>query len=373
MSFFDEVDEPPERQPRTEARGPRSSGRGRPPRGDQQAIQTRRTVAVVAILIVIVLLALGIHSCDVSARNSALRDYADNVYTIINDSNDLGSQLFTDLGGGTPSCTGNTSASQATALYQCVAHLSETASTELAHLKALSVPSQMQTAQTNLELALKMRRDGLNTIAGQTQAAFSANTAAAAVQGIATGTSYLYGSDVVYKGYAAPAIFAALSAAGLHTSPISSGQIVSNLSWLQSTSITEEVGAPVPGAPKLLAPELTPGQLVAVGTNTMVTGVTNHVAASPPPTFTIPVKNPGSATDFDIQCTVTVHSTPAVTGTATISTLAPGAQTTCSVTLLSSPATTSASSPDDVTARVSNTKGGDSTTFPVQFLPSTSG
>ena len=37
-----------------------------------------------------------------SARNSALRDYTDNVYTIVDHSNALGSELFTDLTGGTP-------------------------------------------------------------------------------------------------------------------------------------------------------------------------------------------------------------------------------------------------------------------------------
>ncbi len=374
MSFFDEVDEPPERQPRTEARRPRTSGRGGPPRSDQQAIQTRRIVAVVGIVVVVVLLALGIHSCDVSARNSALKDYTNSVYQIVQQSNALGPELFKDLSGGSPSCTGSTSATEATNLSACVTNIASNASGELRSVERLSVPGGMQTAQTSLVYAMKMRRDGLRQIASQTQQAFSASTAAAAVQAIATGTSFLYGSDVVYKGYAAPEIAAALNNAGLRAGPISSGQIVSDLSWLDPTSVTAQMQAPVPGAPKAAAPEFQ--GYVAVGTNTMIPGVTNHVEASPPPTFVITVKNPGDAPMLAVACQITVLSTPAITAKSSIGEIAAGSTGQCSVQLPTSPTVTSASNPDDVTATISvglNPKNAKSTTFPVDFLGSSGG
>ena len=40
------------------------------------------------------LIALGVHSCQVSARTSALKAYADNVSSLIPESNQTGSQLF---------------------------------------------------------------------------------------------------------------------------------------------------------------------------------------------------------------------------------------------------------------------------------------
>ena len=39
----------------------------------------RRVVAAVAILVVLILIVVGVHSCQVSARNTSLKDYANNM------------------------------------------------------------------------------------------------------------------------------------------------------------------------------------------------------------------------------------------------------------------------------------------------------
>ena len=58
----------PRTPPRTRtAQTPAIGDAGRRPPGDQQSIQARRAVAAVALLIVIILIALGVHSCQVSA------------------------------------------------------------------------------------------------------------------------------------------------------------------------------------------------------------------------------------------------------------------------------------------------------------------
>src|ERR1700727_2017372 len=104
LSFFDEVDEPPRPEPRTRttpragSRGRRPSGPGggnRRPPGDPQAIQVRRGVAIVAIIIVIVLVAVGVHSCQESATNSALQNYTSSVSSLNQQSVANGKQLFT--------------------------------------------------------------------------------------------------------------------------------------------------------------------------------------------------------------------------------------------------------------------------------------
>jgi len=363
LSFFDEVDEPPQRPPRTESRSPRPSGRGRPP-GDQQAIQTRRAVALVGIVVVIVLAAVGIHSCDDSAHTSALRNYTSSVYTIVESSNALGpAQLFADLSGGDSSCSG------ATNLYQCIAALADKASAQLQQSKALSVPGGMQSAQRDLVETMRLRHDGFDQIADNVQSAFVSSSAAQAVSQIAVGISQLYASDVIYKTYAAPEIAAALNADGIRATaePFASGQLVSNLDCLDQTFIAQTMGAKVPGVAPLAAPTIGPG-LVAVGTNTMVTGATNHVVAKPPPTFTIPVTNSGASTDYGITCSITVAT--GQSGSATIPELAAHGQTTCSVTLTSSPPVATNGTPVDVTARVTVGTKSNSTVFPVDFLAS---
>src|SRR6202012_4598464 len=89
LSFCDEVDEPPRTEPRTTSRAGsrvrRPSGPGggsRRPPGDQQAIQVRRAVAIVGILIVIGLVAGGGHGCQVSATNSGVQNYANSVSSL---------------------------------------------------------------------------------------------------------------------------------------------------------------------------------------------------------------------------------------------------------------------------------------------------
>ena len=60
-------------------------------------------MASVAILIVVILVALGVHSCQVSARNSALKSYSGDVYTLIQKSDQTGRQLFAVLSSGASS------------------------------------------------------------------------------------------------------------------------------------------------------------------------------------------------------------------------------------------------------------------------------
>ncbi len=51
------------------------------------------------IIVVLILIVLGIHSCQVSSRNSALKDYNNSVNSIITQSNGTGTQLFSELSG----------------------------------------------------------------------------------------------------------------------------------------------------------------------------------------------------------------------------------------------------------------------------------
>ena len=85
MSFFDEADEPPRRAPRQRPRRPPASGRGRPPQ--DQSVRTRQIVAVAALLVVVVLAAIGIHSCQVSQTDNSLKDYNTSVNQLMTASN----------------------------------------------------------------------------------------------------------------------------------------------------------------------------------------------------------------------------------------------------------------------------------------------
>ena len=356
MSFFDEVDEPP-RPPRTAQRRSRPSGGRRPP-GDQQAIQTRRTIAVVVVVIVVILMGLLIKSCSDSARINGLKDYNNSVATLIGESDSLGSSVFQSLTSG-----GGSGGAQNTQV--ALAGLLKKARQRVTQAQGLSVPGEMQAAQANVVLALKMRRDGIEVIANEIQPALAQTASKDAINQIASAMARFYASDVVYKAYAVPEIASALNGAGIavggaNGEVINGGQFLSDLGWLQTGTVAERIGAQVPGSAQLSV-SLTQ---VAVGTNTMVAGVTNHVQSNPPPTFTLSVTNTSHHTETGIPCSVSVTGA-SDTGTSTITSLAAGGSTTCNVTLPTSPP----KNVYNVTALAGSVAGAkNSSNFPVQFL-----
>jgi hypothetical protein len=330
LSFFDEADEP-----RTPPRTRRPSGTGRRPPADQQAIQIRRAVAAVAILVVIILLVIGIHSCQVSQRNSSLRDYNHNVSSLIGTSDQIGSQLFTELtsGGGSRNAT-----NLQTQLYQT----SHAADSELSKAKAIDVPSEMKGAQQNLLLALSLRRDGISDIALNIQQALGTTASTTAVSNIAGDMARFLASDVVYKAEAAPMIASALHGAGIVVGPngetIASGQFLPSISWLAPDFIRSTLGASAPTPTGKPAPGLHGHALdsVSVGGTTLQTGSTNTIPASPPPTFTANFTNGGQNTETNVVVKVSVSGTSISAQTVVPQTTA-GQHATAQVQLPSSP------------------------------------
>ena len=340
MSFFDEVDEPPPTRsvPRRPTRRRRPSGAGGPP-GDSQQIQTRRAIAVVVIVIVIVLVALGVHSCQVSARNSSLKDYNTSVYSLIGDSNGTGAQLFYEL-----QHSGSTSASS---LQQEILRTGTSAQDQLNRAQSLSVPGQMSNAQSHLVFALTMRRDGIKAIASQIEQALGTSDSNDAVDAIAAADAHFYASDVVYKSYVVPEIAAALHSAdisvgGLSGQGLQAGQFLPALGWLEPSFVATTLGAKLPGnnGPAGFQPGLHGHVLnsVSVGSNTLQPGVTNQVAASPAPSFTLSITNGGHFDEFNVECKVTIKGLND-SGSTKISETTPGETTTCQVPLPSAPTT----------------------------------
>ena len=330
MSFFDEADEP-----RTASRTRRPSGTGRRPPTDQQAIQVRRAVAAVAFLIVIILLVVGVHSCQVSQRNSSLRDYNHNVTSVIGRSDQTGAQLFSQLGSGGGS-------SNATGLTNQLNNTRIQADAELSTAKSMDVPSEMQGAQQTLLLGLGMRRDGIADIALNIEQALSSTANASALNNIATDMARFFASDVLYKTETVTMIAAALHGAGIAVGPngetIAGGQFFPSLSWLQPDFIRTRLG----GGPATPTGPPAPGthghslDSVGVGGTTLQTGSTNTIPANPPPTFTANFTNAGQNTETNVVVKVTVSGT-SIAGQTIVPQTTAGQHATASVQLTRSP------------------------------------
>ena len=337
MSFFDEADEP-----RTETRVPprnlrqrRPSGTGRRPPRDQ-SVQTRRAVLAVVLLIVVVLIALGVHSCQVSANESALKDYTNHVSSLVTQSNATGKQLFGQL---TPSGGQQNGPAIQTAINGTL----NQAQKELQTGRDYGAPDAVKTANQNFLLALKFRVDGIRNIAGQIQPALGNQTSQTAVNSIAAEMARFYASDVLYKDYTAPAIASALHSAGIavgaNGETIAGGQFVPNLQWLLPSFISGQLHVATSGGTGPASSHSHKLTQVAIGSNTMVPGVTNHTPASPPAIFTLTFTNAnGASAGSNVTCKVTVAGT-AISSTATATTPSSGQTGTCQVTLSSSPPT----------------------------------
>ena len=370
MSFFDEADEP-RTAPRTEPRRRRPSGSGRRPPSNQQSIQARRAVLVVVLLIVVVLVALGVHSCQVSARNSALRSYTNNVSSLITESTSTGHSFFNVL-------SGSASSASPTSVQTSVDRSLQEATDQLNKAKSLSVPAQVKKAQQNVVMALQMRVDALTNIAKQIQPALGKSASKDAVYSIAAEMARLYASDVLYKDYATGQIANALHSAGIavggaNGEPIAAGQFVPDVQWVTPNFIATELNVSLPASSSGTSGKIAPGlhghelNSVNVGSTQLQTGSPNTIPASPAPTFTLNFTNSGTNNETNVKCVVSVSGTSDSGETVVPQTIA-GQSTTCKVTLKSIPSTGTAT----VVATIEKVPGeknitNNSLSFPVTF------
>lgn len=319
-----------------------------------------------ALVVVIILIVIGVHGCQVSSRNNSLRDYNNNVATIIQDSNQTGKQFFGVLSNG--ASTGG-----AVNLQNQIDETGVTANKQLERAKGIDVPGEVKTAQQNLLMALQMRRDGITNVAQQIQPALSNATSKDAVNNIAGQMARFYASDVVYKSYTLPLIAGALKSANISGQQFNGGQFLPSLQWLTPSFVAQVLRVSSPTGSTTNNAKPAPGlhghslDSVSVGGTTLQTGSDNTVPASPPPSFTLNFSNGGTNTEHNIVCSVTLSNSH-ITGKTTVPETTPGQHATCTVALNSSPPAGSYT----LTATISKVPGEKNTdnntlSFPVTF------
>jgi hypothetical protein len=278
----------------------------------------RRAVAGVAILVVIIALAVGVHSCQVSSRNSALKSYNATVGSLIQQSDGTGRKVFADLA--------SPKSSAELGIQTDLNNLKSLALSQLQQAQSLSPPSEVQKAQQNFVLALSLRRDGISDIAGHFEAALSKSTATTAINAIAVDMQKFLASDVIYTTRTAPEIAAALHGAGIpvggaNGETIQATTYVPDLAWLTPSYIAGKLGATLgsssgSGSGPNPCPTTNCGhQLnsVSVGGVALSTGGGNTIPASPPPTFSANLTNNGTATETNVVVQVSVSTASGAT------------------------------------------------------------
>jgi hypothetical protein len=294
-------------------------------------------VAGAALIVVLILIVVGVHSCQVSQANNDLRDYAVSVASLMRSSNHEGTTLFGLLSQSQGSGTSSN-------LQSSIDEARLTASNQLARGRGLSAPGQLQAAQQDLVQALQMRADGIAAIARNLPAALQAQTSAGAVNSIAASMALFYGSDALYKDYALPMIVSALRRSGIPVGgasglPVETGQFLPDVEWLTPTFVATQLKAPTTPTPTgKIAPGSHGSKLdsVSVGGTTLQSGSANDVPAQPVPTFDFSFINSGQNKEANVLCKVSVDGA-GITGTGTVAQTSPGQTYSCKATLSSSP------------------------------------
>lgn len=295
---------------------------------------------MIVIIVVVVLIALLVHGCEVSQSNSSLKNYAASVDTLMTDSGNTGSRLFSDLGSGELS-----SGSGQQTLQNQVNTLLQAARTQHSRATSLSAPGQLSRANTALGQVMELREQALGIIANNVQGAATASTSTGALAQIAKANYMLAGSDVTYMTFVAPKLAEALHSAsipvgGTSGAQIYGGQIVNDLGWLNPTTIGTRIKAnlpasvlnkPLPG--KSAGHEL---NFVTVGGTELSTVSMNTIAASPTPIFGLNFTNSGQTPEHKVECIVKID-TVSDEGVAIVKETLPGQTYTCDVKLPSKP------------------------------------
>jgi hypothetical protein len=314
---------------------------------DHQTLLVRRLVAAGAVVVVVVLLVVLVKGCVDNRREAALKDYNRSVRTLVEQSrNDVSKQFFQALSGA--------SGGEATQVQETINQLRVVADEELSQAERLDTPDAMKGAQSDLELLLSLRRDGVSKVADQIQPALGGTAGAGtAVDKIAGQMQAFNASDVIYSQRVAPLILKGLKDNGIAASydgtageqVLPYADFLPSISWMSPDYVAGQLGASSSsgGRPSgTPTPGLHGHQLdsVSVGGTDLTSTGSNRIPASPPPTFVVNFTNGGENDETNVKVTVEITgSGPTIRAQTVVPTTTAGQSATANVTLRQSPST----------------------------------
>lgn len=315
---------------------------------DNQTLLVRRLVAAGGVVLVVVLLVVLVKGCVDNRREAALKDYNRSVRALVEHSRSAVARPFFDA-------LGTAGGQDQQQVQEAINQLRVVADEDLSQAERLDAPDAMKSAQTDLELVLSLRRDGVAKVADEIQTALGgAAGAGTAVEAIAGQMQAFNASDVLYSQRVAPLILKGLKDDGIAASydgtageqvlPYANFLPDDGLSWMSPDYVAQQLGATTSSGRPSGTP--TPGlhghQLDSVSVNgvDLTTGGSNRIPATPPPTFVVNFTNGGENDETNVKVTVEITGSGApIRAQAIVPTTTAGASATANVTLRQSPST----------------------------------
>jgi hypothetical protein len=298
----------------------------------------RRTVAIIAGVIVLILLVLLVRSCFNARKENAIKDYANDSAELLRASKVEGDGLFQLL-------NGQGGADQATAIInQLNGYRSESASL-VDRANRLDVPGDLNDAQDELLTVLELRRDAFAKVTNALRVALGDENRREGTTDVAEQMQVFLASDVVDFLRFRNDLSDVLADEDLSAPQLPKNGFVPDIEWLQPDFVSDQVNAlrtGTGGGGGTATPGLHGNGIAAVslGGVALAPGGSASVQLSGSMSFEIQVQNQGENTENDVTVEVTVgDGGDAATREKTIDTIAPGEIQTVTIPLDKQPPT----------------------------------
>jgi CARDB len=266
----------------------------------------RRGAALGAGLLVLILLVLGARGCLDARKDRALRDYANNVTQIVDETAQTSKSFF-----------GKLNDPGALSVTEFVAEVNADRSAMdnyQARIDALDAPGDMSDAQSELELVYELRGSAMTVIANRMSTALGDAGAEKATATIALQMRKLLAADVLYGTVVRPEINSVLEENDLDEDEVPQSVFVpEETKWLEQSAVAAALGA-VSGASGAASPGVHGLGLISTsvnGTELSPEGAAS-VSVEETPEVEVEVQNQGESTENGVTVTVTVNGGEAV-------------------------------------------------------------
>jgi hypothetical protein len=271
------------------------------PERRRQQFLLRRLIAVGVGFAFLILLVLGVRGCLEARSDRGLRNYSEDIGTIMQESEQRGDEFFELLDN-----PGSASEQQ---FEQQVSSQRNYAQSLLDRAEHIGVPGAMDDAQSAAELTLKLRRDALQVISENVGGATADRETGDAIAAITDQMQSLYASDVIWTREASPEITDVLDGEGVDGQDLPAGNFMPEgseaIEFLDQTTIVEKL-AGVTGAESTAGAQGLGLVDVTIGDVNLDPEVTNEVS-SDSNEVTIDIQNQGEADESGVQVSVTVN------------------------------------------------------------------
>jgi hypothetical protein len=264
----------------------------------------RRTIAIVAGLIVVILLVLGVRGCLNARKESAMQDYVTDANALVRESNAQSRSLFRVLQGPGGQDQAVNTESSLNALRVASSGLVDRA-------RDLDDPDELSTAQRYLLETLELRRDGLAGVADAIPQALADQERRQSTARVSQMMRVFSASDVIYRVRYVPSLQSALEDEDVNAETPLDSQFLPDVEWLDPAFVADQVAgirSGEGGGDQAAAPGLHGNGLgtVTLGGVALVPGGTATVQLTSDLSFEVQVANQGDNTETDVTVRATL-------------------------------------------------------------------